>query len=354
MNRRTFLISAATMSSVGVINFTPFAKFAFAATPPIDAITAIKNLRIHAGSYTGGYLIAPAGKLNWYFANLGLSAILPYLSVPDLETYIRPYLNLYLAKREANATIQDVVFQNGDPTKTATKLLSDSDDSYAATFLTLASLYVKASQNWTWWNTNKAVLKTIAYNNITLRVKKNGLTSVFQTRGRTGYLMDNCEVYRGLRDFAAILRSNADNDANYYDNFANTIISGIKNNLYDNLNNAFISNDTLFAAGTNFYNGDAGATCQIFPQAYGLVELSSYFTNGWNYLNKIAPNWQDGRYDPYPWAILGYVAAQRGAITQAQNQVQMIENLFVTNQALVTINELGYYHKTKAILVAKA
>ena len=50
----------------------------------------------------------------------------------------------------------------------------------------------------------------MAYRNIALAVKPNGLTSVFQaSRNQTnkaGYLMDNSEVYRGLRDFAAVLR----------------------------------------------------------------------------------------------------------------------------------------------------
>ena len=55
-----------------------------------------------------------------------------------------------------------------------------------------------------------SALKDMAYRNIALAVKPNGLTSVFQaSRNQTndaGYLMDNSEVYRGLRDFAAVLR----------------------------------------------------------------------------------------------------------------------------------------------------
>jgi hypothetical protein len=43
-----------------------------------------------------------------------------------------------------------------------TKVASDSDDSYAATFVSLAVRYVLASRNWTWWEANKARIKQTA------------------------------------------------------------------------------------------------------------------------------------------------------------------------------------------------
>lgn len=355
MKRRTFLLcsaAAVAYSRVSIAALSP----GTAITPiSIDAVAEIKKLQIKSGTFAGGYQIAPLGRLSWYFANLGLMGIVPYLSTTELDVYIRSYLDLYLKRLETNATIKDVNFKdNGNPLGSSELILSDSDDAYAATFLSLATTYLKASQNWTWWRKNKSVLKNIAYYNLTVPAKPGGLISVFQTprnlTNNTAYLMDNCENYRGLRDFAAILRNTGDSDADYYDSFANTIVDGIRNYLFDSRNNGFIPNDKAFVAGTSFY---PGASCQVFPQAFGLVELSAYFGKAWNYLNTRTPGWQDGHYDPFPWTILGFVAAQRGAVAQAQTQIQTVDKLFASNRGMVTINELGFYLRTKSILVSQ-
>lgn len=323
----------------------------------IDAVDEIKKLQITSGIFTGAYQIAPFGRLNWYFVNLGLVAIVPYLTVGDLDRYVRSYMDLYLNNLEANASIKDVVFTNGNASGGYETILSDSDDSYAATFLSLATLYTKTSKNWMWWNNNKNTLKEIAYNNLAVPAKPTGLTSVFQSprslSNKTGYLMDNAESYRGLRDFADMLRLTGDSDANYYDSFASAIAGGISNILFDSVNKGFISNDTENMANGIFY---PGTTCQVFPQAYSLTELASRFDSGWNYLNSKSPGWEYNRntnnaiYDPFPWAILGFVAAKRGSIRQAKNQMKTIENLFYDKREFVTINELGFYQRTKAYL----
>lgn len=123
-------------------------------------------------------------------------------------------------------------------------------------------------------------LKEVAYRNLALTAKPTGLTSVFQApRSATnsiGYLMDNCEGYRGLRDLASLLRDRGE-------------------------------------------TGDAG----------------------WAYLNTTTPGWEDGHCDPYPWAILGTVAAMRGQTALARLQLASIERKFVSNRALVTISLLA-------------
>ena len=83
-------------------------------------------------------------------------------------------------------------------------------------------------------------------------------------------------------------------------------------------------------------------------------DLSRFFDPAWNYLNAQSPQWEDGRYDPYPWAILGYTAAMRGLRAQATTQQASIEKLFTANRGLVTINELGFYQRTKSVLAGTA
>ncbi|GAA4031519.1 hypothetical protein [Actimicrobium antarcticum] len=354
MKRRQFITSsAAVLLNASLLSFSSesFAQ----SVGLLDPVAEIKKLRIPSGTFTGAFLIAPAGRINWYFTNLGILPIIQYLSATDLDLYIRTYLDLYLRRLEANSAIQDINFTT-TPTGAFQLILADSDDSYAATTLSVVARYLHASQNWAWWDANKAKLKTMAYRNLTCAVKANGLTSVFQSpRSQTnsiGYLMDNCEVYRGLRDYAALLRERGEAvDANYYDSFANGIVARISASMFDTARSGFMSSDAETRAGTAFY---ADATCQVFPQAFGLSELSSYYDKAFNYMNRVTPNWQDGRYDDYPWAVLGYVAAKRGASAQAKTQMTRVEKLFTSNRGIVTINELGFYQRSKSLLSGRA
>jgi hypothetical protein len=318
----------------------------------INVIAEIKALRIPTGPYAGAFELAPNGRLNWYFTALGLLPIVQFLNAADLELHIRSYLDVYLRNLTTTSTIDDVDFPFGRAnTNSFTKVLSDSDDSYAATFLSLAVRYVRASRNWAWWEANKARMKDMAYRNLGLTSKRTGLTSVFQApRSQTnslGYLMDNCEVYRGLRDFASLLRERSElTDANYYDLLAANTASGMVG-LFNVANSAFTPSDGSPLPESSFY---PGTTCQVYAQAFGVSELAPLFDRGWAFLEARTPRWEDGRYDPYSWAILGYVAAKRGNVVQARAQLASIEKTFAANRGMVTINELGFYQRTKSVL----
>lgn len=352
MLRRQFFAGSAAALATTFTGFTLPAHAALA-PPVINVVATVKALRIPSGPWAGGYVIAPAGRLNWYFTNLGLLPVVQLLNAADRELYIRSYLDLYLKTVRADGTIEDVDFTSGMSTSGAYAMVpSDSDDSYAATLLTLAVKYLRASKNWVWWDANKAKLKFIAYRNLAVMVKPDGYTSVFQAprnqSNSIGYLMDNCEVYRGLRDFAAMLRERGEpSEATYYDSFATGITNGILKIGFDNARGGFAVGDHTPLAETSFY---PGTTCQVFPQAFGVSELAPYFDRGFQFLETYSPGWADGRYDPYPWAVLGLVAAKRGRFAQARTQKTLIEQMFVDNRALVTINELGFYQRTKRLL----
>lgn len=356
MHRRSFILRLGLLTAAGLQGGTTLAQTNCVPPPGatgIDVIAEIKALRIPTGPYAGGYEIAPNGRLNWYFTQLGLLPIVQYLSPADLDNHIRTYLDLYLRCLTRAATIDDINFPFGRVNPSAfTKVESDSDDAYAATFMSLAVRYVRASRNWAWWEANKARIKEVAYLNLAVTAKPGGLTSVFQApRSQTnniGYLMDNCENYRGLRDLASLLLERGERtEAAYYDLVAANIAGGIATQIWNVPGNAFTASDAHPVPDASFY---PGTTCQIYAQAFGLVELTPYFNAGWAYLNSKSPGWEDGHYDPYPWAILGTVAAMRGERTQAAAQVASIERKFATNRPLVTINELGFYQRTRSIL----
>lgn len=364
MQRRNFFlgIAALTATLLGSMNnsVAQTADACLAPAPPpaggINSVAEIKALRIPTGPYAGAYEIAPNGLSNWYFTNLGLISIVQYLDGPDLDKYIRVYLDLYISKLEPNMSIKDVQFPFGRAdTSNINLVLADSDDSYAATTITLAMRYLRASQNWAWWDKNKTKLKDMAYRNIALAVKPDGLTSVFQApRNQTnnaGYLMDNSEVYRGLRDFAAVLRERGDAaDAAYYDSFAKTIATSIAT-LFSTTTSAFRMADLSTQTETSFY---PGTSCQVFPQVFGVSECSAYYDRAWNFLAANSPGWETGKLDPYPFAVLGLAAAKRGLTTLAKAQQLSIEKTFLANRPMITINELGFYQRTKSVLAGRA
>jgi len=321
--------------------------------PPIDALAQIKALRITSGPLARGYLIAPNGRLNWYFTQLGLIATIAYLSLAELEIYIRPYLDLYLSRLESNYTIQDVNF-NDASLQSITLVPSDSDNSYVATLLSLVARYLRASNNWAWWDQNKATLKNMAYANIATLQKSNGLCRVFQPPRTSpvadyGYLMNNAEDYRGLRDYASILALRGEStDANYYNNIATRIAQSMEIYLWDSARSGFKVSDQDWRADTStFY---PGTTCQVFAQAFNVSELSPYYGPAYRFLNTYTPQWTSEIYDPYPWAILGYVAAKRGDTARANLQMQASDSKFASTPAYLTINELGFYLRTRGIL----
>ena len=320
---------------------------------PINAPARIQALRITTGPLTDAYRIAPGGRLNWYFTNLGLIAIVQYLTVAELDLCIRRYLDLYLSRLETNLTIRDVNF-NDETLQNITLVPSDSDNSYAATFLSLAVRYLQASQNWSWWDTHKTRIKALAQANIVNLIKANGLVRVFQPGNPSpyadfGYMMNNSEDYRGLRDLSALLSLRGESaDAAYFGSVASGIGQAIQIQLWDSAHAGFkVSDQDRYADTGSFY---PGTTCQVFPQAFGVSECSAYFTPAYRFLNTWSPRWPSLVYDPFPWCILGFVAARRGDSTRALTQLSATERLYVQNPGLVTINELGFYQRTRSIL----
>lgn len=331
----------------------------------LDADGAIEALRITSGSYAGGYQVAPAGILQWYFANLGLVAHIKSNSSSTVKANVKAYLDAYIKNLvRPSYVIKDVLAPNGNWSQNTGYILhnADSDDAYAATFLSLVWAYVQATNDTDWANSNLATLKGIAYNNLATQVKSNFCARVYQkqspnssTDNSTGYLQDNTENYKGLADFSSLLSRLGDSDSNYYQSFANSISQCVHNTLWNSSVNAFLVSDISGLPGSTFY---PDVVSQVFPQAYAVPGNASttHYTAGYAYLNKNAPTWATGQCgtqpcDPnyFPWGILGYVAAVRGDCTNAKKQQDTIANLFTTKRSAVTINELGWYLRNVTI-----
>ncbi len=290
-----------------------------------DYVGRIVKLRLTEGPFAGGFRQqANDARLNWYFANLGLLAVCE--GRPDL---VEPYLNLYLSKVDARTgTIRDVADLG-----TGALQRSDSDDSYAATFLSLATKHRASPGGGRWWGRNRVRLKEIARLVLLDFQKPSGLVPSFANPDpRTvSYLMDNCEVYRGLADLSRALEADRDPDAKSFAEAAGRVSEGIAG-LFDEARQSFRHADV--GGADTFYPRRAA---QVFPEVFEVplgdaARTRARYAAAWGSLNaggaagKPRDRWEegevsDGSLGGYPWMVLGYAAVKRGEGGVARTQL---------------------------------
>lgn len=311
---------------------------------PWDPWPPIAAARLTSGRYAGAFMInPPANAINWYFANVGLLGFAGRF--PD---FARQHVEVYLANLLPAGNIQDV--NNVSSTQDLVK--ADSDDSYAASLLSLAVRYVNVSSDLAWFNAHLAQLKRVADNNLIATMMSNGLVHVFQDPNDHplwGETEDNCEVYKGLRDFATLLYRIGDTDADKYASAANTVASAIGNVLFLNDVPAFA---VVWNGATNPLEGDyypRGVT-QMFATANGVPVPQYENDDGWNYINAQFPNWFGQIYDTSdvhdPFVVTGYAAALRGQTSNAQG----VQGLLRSAGNTVPLSDFGFYERISEVL----
>jgi hypothetical protein len=299
----------------------------------------ISELAVTSGPYEGAYRSMPNGPINWYFANLGL-----WFFVNSAPDRVRRYLDVYLrAMDPVRASIQDIA-----PDLT-TPVHPDSDDAYAGALLRLAVAYAKNTGDATWWKANLSSLKKIANANLLTQIKPNGLVRAFQAPASNGigYLMDQCEVYAGLRDFGQYLFETNDPDARYYSAFAVNLGIAI-HSLYDPKQKLWKWCDVATPPGNAWY---PNLTAQIYPHLYdvhGTDAPTDYarLHAGYRVLEKAAPDWSSRPQDLYPWLVVGYYAAAcLNRADLAAEMVEMVRRYYLpgsVNTGRFLISEIGY------------
>lgn len=345
-----------------------------------DALPALQSAKITSGSFVGGYTVAKNdARLIWYFSNIGLLGF-----VDRIPADVKTYMNLYLANLNPDFSINDIYFNisNGAVNysssyshQTVPGLYADSNDSYAATFLSLALRYYQVTCDNTWLTsivprtglTVLATLKKIADNNLVKSQWPNGLIHVFQSASAyyIAYTEDNAESYRGLADLAILLTSLNDSTAATYQQSASLIATGMQNILF--MNNLYSGTKALNQAGFAYYWGDAtsfsapaeplnspmvfypdGAT-QIFAQAYRMGLPQTSYDAGWKFLNTNFPSYTTSAYDTDPWTVIGWAAALQGNTALAQQMQTKTVNTYTAGTA-VPINNWGFYRRISLLL----
>lgn len=340
-----------------------------------DALPAVQSAQIKSGPYTGGYLVERYdSRLNWYFASIALLGF-----VDRIPNDVKNYMNLYLRSTSPDFSIKDIFFAIGangvdlnSPHYEANGVgqFSDSDDSYAATILSLAARYYEVTCDKAYFNslvpgknyTVLQALKNIATNNLVNSMWPNGLIHVFQSAPvyYIAYTEDNVEAYRGLVDFADMLRAFGDGSAGTYQATADKVQTAMQNILF--VNNLFSGTVALNKPGYAYFWGNGlsfsapaeplnspvkfypDAVTQIFPQAYRMNMPQYQYDAGWSFLDSMFPLYTTNAYENDPWVLIGLAAAFAGKNDLAMRMQAKAENSY-RNGIPVPINNWSFHRR---------
>lgn len=278
----------------------------------------IHRLRIENGRYAGSYaLMLNDLRSDWYFTNLGLIAVCD--SYPrETAQYLSLYVRNVDPKRLTIDRLQDY--------RAGRKVRSDSDDSYAATFISLAVRHREVAVDREWWMKNRGMVKKLAKDVILASQKPSGLVSNFVGQDGVGYLQDNCEVYRALADLGQVLVEEKDPDATAVRDGAARVATGIAG-LFNSSTNCFEVAD--IPGDRRFYPYRTG---QVFPQVFQVPlgseeETRRMYDLAYRFLNADGEDWPNGRVNDdslggFPHMELGYAAAIRGDDVRARAQLK--------------------------------
>lgn len=298
-----------------------------------------EELAVEGGAFDGAFRSLPNGPVNWYFANLGLAFVVD--AMPD---EVRRYMDAYLRSKDPlRHWIADVAPDLGS------RRPPDSHDAYAGSFLSLAVRYTRVTGDSAWWKINVTQLKAIAYSNVLTQIKPNGMVRAFQAPDPNGigYLMDQCEVYAGIRSFAEYLLEANDPDANYYASFPPQLGIAI-HSLFDAGRDRWNWCDVDSPDGNAWY---PNLTAQIYPHLYDVHSTDApgdYYRlhRGYEILQAGAPDWTSRPQDLYPWMVVAYYAAGPGSDPQqAARMLAMTRRYYLpgsVNVGRFTIADIGY------------
>jgi hypothetical protein len=150
----------------------------------------------------------------------------------------------------------------------------DSVDSYAATFLMLLHAYYQRVGKRELILANRAKIEDVAHLMIILK-DRDGLTRAVPDRD-SKYLMDNCEVYSGLKAYDALCRAMGWPVPQLYADAIRDVRLGVWTRLYDVYSGMFhwaVDSRTQHESDWNRFYPDAFA--QLFPIIYGLLDPAS-------------------------------------------------------------------------------
>ena len=294
-----------------------------------------------------------------YFSNIAALALLKDF---DKIKLVKKYMLWYIShlnfpdKFGAQGTIYDYTL------KTDGQLISkddyDSNDSYPATFLSLCKNYFIVSKDYDFFITNRKLVDAIAVSMISCM--DNDYLTWAKPNYKVKYLMDNCEVYKGLKDASLIYRD-VYNDYEEYSRLwrlSKHLQDSIENKMW---NKAGFYYYQIVESGKT-YSPDykkwyPDATSQLFPILCRVTNPTSGRAKYiYSKFNESYPNWYSYRSEKsFPDAFIGYVALLMDDFDKAENFLEFCNKKYVEpGNIWPWYNvESSYYIRTMKMLKVK-
>ncbi len=250
----------------------------------------LASIQLENGAIPMNYADNGVISVNPYFADFAALALLD-----DAESYadnVKRYMNWHFEHLNTkdtdyngvDGTIYDytVTMSNSaivreEITEKEGKLCYDSTDSYAATFLMVTDKYLQKTGDIEYILLHKEDIKRVS--NALLSTMNGGLTYA-KPDYEIKYLMDNCEVYKGLVSAVNLFEIISDEDFSYKFIYIKCkyslarLSSAIENKLWDKKEQHYYTaidktnKEAIEFSWSEFY---PSATSQLFPVAFGLI-----------------------------------------------------------------------------------
>jgi hypothetical protein len=345
-------------TSVAVANFIEGLQFTNPAQPGFGAILTYSESN-GPGDYDASSGV-PIYEVNPYFANLAVTGLLQTQATGSLQTAAR-WISWYLANINSDGTIDNFWYQAsgaaGTPSLYPNSVQPDSEDSYAATFLTLSSDYLQAGGSASLFTAAGVQQEYETIAGAILRLQDtDGLTWVSQA-DHTKYLADNSEVYSGLQAMANLETTAFQSPASAatYSQAAARVSQAIQTKLFNQSTGLFDidlqSDGTLdqadFTPGPNttWYP----TVSIIWPALNGIISPSSVEAQDqfaaldayWNGSSPSQPDWTDNLVDAvnqnpaigFVWPAAGYAALLANDAARGQADIDWVYAQEFTGQA---------------------
>lgn len=298
--------------------------------PFYDSVVAANVAYVNGLQLPDGAITDNRKYVEPYFAN---EAAIALTLIPGQMPHVRSWMRWYIGhlnQRDVWGLTGTVyVYNVADSATAASRDNADSTDAYAATFLSVA---------FNAWQRGDDVTRSFVRS---LMPQLDEVASVeaqtFQPNGltwakpsyRVEYLEDNCQVYRGLADYATLLAAVGDKSGSArYAREAQTIYNAIQSVLWVPSRNeyAFFVNEKgklVFATPkTAWYAG----TAELFPIVYGVISPSSDRAKSlYSQFNAQFPNWDTlDKPDAFPQADVAYAAVLMHDTSRAARYTQTV------------------------------
>jgi|GEM_PF-2534799 len=288
----------------------------------------------------GAVLVLDGRWVNPYIANLAMIGLLrapaSYQTKARLvvKNWVRWFLNTTKQRTLSQPKLVPYTIPDYNCSRSAcapTGSYGDSVDSYTGTFLSLlAAAYSTGDaglRQVITTNINNGLIAKIAdtvvlpYGAGGVR-KPGGLTEALPNLSGYQYTMDNAEVYAGLRDFSALLKTLGNSKSSYYQSYANQTRTAMLTKLWDAKNHGWRVQIGDAAAPNLAKQGLAPAgTAQYWPALFGVFinpatgrpdPLADENLTPWRHFNAAYKTWYKSPFnDPEGWGNQTMAVAAR-------------------------------------------